>query len=325
MSVQSNTEQSGRAGAERLIARLQGLRDADRAVLELIAIGAAAIAPLRDFLFRREASGLYQPRCNAVAALAGLRAEEVLLDFLRAAPEVEIVDPVERTGEDAVINAAARALKHRRDDAAFEALMRIAEKRRLAGVVEALGEMGRQAAMPRLIEGLSSDFTRFVAEAAIRKTGSAARAPLIAIALKPIPCAEFETASSRRLRRSALGLLCDIGVSAAAWSLLRPLMEAADERLAALACKLALATKRNLPDRQRAVCRLIGLLPSADWLLTVEIEGWLAEHYDETRPVIDRALNRADQSLPNDKVRHSLRRVTAIVAKANSARGSPGY
>jgi hypothetical protein len=97
------------AAAARLIDRLRALREADRAVLDLSALGPVAIPALRHFLFRREPSGLYQPRCDAVAALAALRADEVLLDFLEAAPEVEIADPVERTGEDAVINAAARA------------------------------------------------------------------------------------------------------------------------------------------------------------------------------------------------------------------------
>jgi hypothetical protein len=322
VTVRRDDEQSGPEGAEHLIARLQGLGDVDRAVLELVTLGDSAIAPLRDFLFRREPSGLYQPRCNAVAALAGLRAEEVLIDFLRAAPDVEIGDPVERTGEDAVINAAARALKHRRDDASFGALMRIAERRRLAGVVEALGEMGRHEAMPRLLDGLASDFTRSVAEAAIRKAGSAARPSLIAIALNPVPNAEFETASSRRLRRSAVGLLCDIGVSAQDRLLLRPLADQADDRLAALVCNLVLAPRQQpSTDRQRAILRLVALLQSADWLLTVEIEGWLARDYEETRRVLDRAQVRRDAPLENDRVQRALRRVEAAAALATAARG----
>jgi hypothetical protein len=151
-------EAERRSEAERLIARLQALYDADRTVLELILLGPTAIPPLRTFLFRREPSGLYQPRVNAVAALAALKAEDVLLDFLWSAPAVDIGDPVERTGEDAVINAAARALAHRRDKEIFAALTGIAECRCLVGVVEALGEMRRKKAIPYLIEGRGQRF-----------------------------------------------------------------------------------------------------------------------------------------------------------------------
>lgn len=306
--------------AERLIARLQALYAANRAVLELIALGPAAIPALRRFLFRRELSGLYQPRCDAVAALAGLKADDVLLDFLEAAPAVVITDPVERTGEDAVINAAARALKHRRNNEVFAALMGLAEQRRLAGVIEALGQMKRPEAIPRLIEGLASDYTRPAAEAALRKTGSGARPALIKLALSPIPSADFETASSLRTRRSAVTVLCDIGVTQREWSVLSPLMDAADDRLAALASGLALSTDQPTLAKEPAVHRLIRLLKSADWLLTVEIEGWLVEHYDLTSGIVARALVGADSSLQGGKIREALLRVAAKIAEADLAR-----
>ena len=300
---------------ERLIGRLRALREVDTAVLDLIALGAPAIASLREFLFSREPSGLYQPRCGAVAALAGLRADDVLLDFLRAAPEIEISDPVERTGEDAVINAAARALKHRRDDRIFHALMRLAGRWRLAGVIEALGEIGREEALPGLIEGLSSDFTRAAAEAALRRMGSPARLPLIDVALRPLPSAEFETASSRRMRRSAMGLLCDIGVTSGEWLRLRPVMKAQDTRLAALTCNLALATRQPLVDQKKAVRVLVRMLATADWLLTVEIESWLIDHYEAARPVLGET-----KAPENSQVGRSLRRVMAAAAMAGVRR-----
>jgi hypothetical protein len=310
--------------AARLIARLKALRDADRAVLELIQLGPCAVPVLRRFLFRREPSGIYQPRCDAVAALAGLKADDVLLDFLRTAPEVEIADPVERTGEDAVINAAARALKHRHDDAVFAALMRIAEHRRLAGVIEALGETQRPESLRFLIDGLFSDFTRPAAEAAIRKAGLAARDALIAVALNPIPSAEYETTSSLRTRRSAVGLLCDIGVTIEEWSLLAPLMETGDPVLAARTCQLALASSQPAPDRENAVRHLIRLLKSADWLLAAEIEGWLAKAYDDTSTIVNRSFDRADSILQDEKVRASLLRVTSAVAQTELARWKTG-
>lgn len=303
----------GAAVAE-AIARLEALRDGDRAVLDLVALGRAAIPELRDFLFRREPSGLFQPRCNAVSALASLRAEDVLLDFLEHAPSVEIADPVERTGEDAVISAAARALRHRRDDACFTALMEIAKQRPMAGVIEALGDMGRDLAIPRFIEGLSSDFTRGVAGVALSKFGHKSRPMLIAVALNPRPSEESETTTSLRMRWSALGVLADIGVTIEEWSLLKPLMDARDIRIAALTCRLALATRQPLLDRDEALSRLIRLLKSADWLLTMQIEGWLAESYDLTIRIINRAVDREDNTVRDETVRTSLLRVIAGAA-----------
>jgi hypothetical protein len=61
---------------DRLIVRLQGLYDTDRAVMELIALGPCAIPALRRFLFLREPSGIDQPRCDTLAALAGPKAED---------------------------------------------------------------------------------------------------------------------------------------------------------------------------------------------------------------------------------------------------------
>jgi HEAT repeat protein len=303
----------------RLIARLKALRDADRAVLELIGLGRIAVPELRRFLFQREPSGLYEPRCNAVFALASLHAEDALLDFLKEAPEGEIADPIERTGEDAVINAAARALGHRRDQFCFSVLMRMAEERPMAGVIEALGAMGCDRAIPRLIEGLSSDFARGAAEAALRKFGAKARSSLITAVLTPKPSAEFESVTSLRTRWSAMGLLSDVGVTLEEWSLLKPLMEANNGRLAALACLLALATKQPMMDREEAIGCLIRLLKSTDWLLTMQIESWLVENFDLTIRAINRAVDRGDSAVRDESVRRSLLRVVSGVATANLA------
>ncbi|HTW54134.1 MAG TPA: hypothetical protein VME45_19760 [Stellaceae bacterium] len=310
----------GRSKAERLIARLQALYDADRAALELTALGPAAIPPLRKFLFQREPSGLYQPRVLAVSALAALKAEDVLLDFLWNAPAVDIVDPVERTGEDAVINAAARALAHRRDEKLFAALIGIAGCRSLAGVVEALGKMRRKKAIPYLIKGLASDFCRPVAEAALHEIGAAARSALIGVALKAIPSVDSETVSSLRTRRSAVTVLRDIGVTLEQWSVLEPLMWSTDEWLSASACRLGLARGQPSVDKEEAVRRLFHLLRSSDWLLSLEIETWLADNYDVTSRVIAEAIERADPVLQDSQVRGSLLRVTARIAKASLAR-----
>jgi hypothetical protein len=310
-----------RTEPEALIARLNGLYDAERATLALIALGPSAIPSLKRFVFRQEPSGLYQPRVNAVSALAALRAEDVLLDFLRR--EVDIPDPVERTGEDAVINAAARALAHRRDDETFGALIGIAKGRSLAGVIEALGEMRRKSAIPFLIAGLASDFCRGAAEIALTKIGAGARRALIELALNPIPSTDSETASSIRTRRSAVSVLRDIGVTLEQWSLLQPLMRSSDEWLSALTCNLGLNFGQPSLDKEIAIRRLFELLRSSDWLLTIEIENWLAEHYDITGRIITEAIEEDDNVLQDQKVRHSLLQVTAGIAKRTLFRNFP--
>jgi hypothetical protein len=68
---------------------------------------------------------------------------------------------------------------------------------------------------------------------------------------------------------------------------------------------------------------LIHLLRSADWLLTVEIEGWLADGYEVMRPVVDQAFECADSVVQEARVREALLRVTATVAQANLARSAP--
>jgi HEAT repeat protein len=323
----SLTEEAARTSRktepEALIARLKALYDADRATLELTALGPRAIPPLKKFLFQREPSGLYESRVNAVFALRALKAEDVLLEFLHNAPEVDIADPVERTGEDAVINAAARALAHRRDDEVFRALIGIAEWRSLPGVIEALGEMRRKSAIPFLIAGLASDFCRGTAEIALTKIGAAARPALIELALNPIPSVEFETVSSIRTRRSAVSVLCDVGVTLEQWSVLQPLMWSSDERLSALTCSLGLNPGHPSLDREIAIRRIFRLLRSSGWLLTIEIENWLVENYDVTSRVIVEAIERGDGVLEDKKVRHSLLQVTARIASTSLSREFP--
>jgi len=307
-------EQPSEAKIARAIAQLLALRDADRAVIELIALGPRVIPPLREFLLQHRPSGIYQPARDAVFVLASLHADDALMEYLAQAVETDIADPADRTGEDAIVNAAARALRHRRDDACFALLMTFAGQRPLGGVIEALGEMGREAAIPRLIEGLASDFTRHVASAALTKFGARARPALLETALTPKPSAESESATSHATRQSAVGVLSEIGVTLQEWSRLRPLAEASDTRLAALTWRLALVTAQPLLDRETAIRGLIRLLKSSDWLLTMQIEGWLAQHHELAIRIISQAVDRGDSTVNDETVRRSLLRVIASVA-----------
>jgi len=100
-------------------------------------------------LFEREPSGLYEVRRRAVDALSALGAHDVLMDFLRTYHDV--TDPIERLGEDAVINAVALALAPAQEPSVFRLLLSILRRRKLAGVVEAGGAFRRPEAIPYLV------------------------------------------------------------------------------------------------------------------------------------------------------------------------------
>ena len=167
----------GNDAVQRAIGKLKSFHDGDIAVLEVVACGDRAIPALQTLLFDREPSGLFQVRVRAVDALAKFGAHEVLVEFLSTPHDV--TDPVERLGEDAVINAAARALAYHSDQRVFDLLLRLAHRPCLTGVIFALGNSLRPEAIPLLVEALSEDASRLTAEAVLKRIGAAARPALI--------------------------------------------------------------------------------------------------------------------------------------------------
>jgi hypothetical protein len=291
---------------EHAIERLKSLHEGDLGVVEITACGSRAIPALRALLLESEASGIYQPRCRAVEALAALGAHDVLIAFLRSPRDVP--DPVNRTGEEAVVNAAARALIGVEDERIFPLLLELAQTRMLAGVVEALGSFGRAEALPPLIRGLSEDHTRPAAEAALLRLGVRARAALIEVATQLLPLAEWESPSSLRTRLSAVRLLDRIGVPG---EVVRGLLDDADPEIAAAACH-ALLTTAAAQEKRHALRRLIGLLPRLSWVACEQAEECLAENFESARDIIFERLRKdpppADGS-PEARIYRSLLRV----------------
>jgi hypothetical protein len=272
---------------EQAIKKLLSLHDGDSGVVEVTACGRGAIPALRDILFKREPSGLYQARCRAVDALSALGAFDVLLEFLRT--DRVICDPVERIGEDAVINAAAQALSRRRDQEVLDVLLELAKKPSLTGVIGALGTFRDIKTIQPLVYALEDDASRPTAEAALKRLGSGARTALIATARSRMPSFEQESETSRRRRRSALKLLSEIGVPKRAWPALRPMVQDHDARIAFSACKICLASG-TVSDKEIVIRRLIDLLADADWVLAGEIEACLVDHFDEAEHAIAEIL-----------------------------------
>jgi hypothetical protein len=123
-----------------------------------------------------------------------------------------ITDPVERLGEDAVINAVARLLQNVRDPCVFAILLRLGHHAHLTGVIGALGASSRAEAIPAIVAALEEDGSRPTAEAALRSFGRRTGGALLNAATMQLPSRDRECQSSVRRRQSALGLLAEIGV-----------------------------------------------------------------------------------------------------------------
>jgi hypothetical protein len=259
---------------EAAVAQLLNLYDGESGVLDLLLYGHRAIPALRAFLFRRDRSGIYQPRRWAIEVLAGLGAFDVLRDYLLTSHDA--TDPVERAGDEAVINAAARAISKVREDWVFQLLLDLASQRISSGPIEALGNFDRLEAIPTLIAALAEDDCRSIAEACLQRLGDAAQPALVRTALERRPSALNESETSLRRRRSALHVLTELQTAHLDSQMLRELVADRDNRIAVLACKLCLASG-SAAAKALAVQRLKQIADDADWILGMEIERLLRE------------------------------------------------
>lgn len=300
------------------IGRLKSLHEGDAGLLDVLSCGRKAVPALRQILMTREPSGLYETRRRAVEALAQLRAFDVLEEYLETPRNIS--DPVELTGEEAVTNAAARALPRAQDPSVVDVLLRLTERNPLSGVVDALGELGCVAAAPYFIRALGEDFTRPAAEAALRKLGTSVRNALLDAAIGPAAPDTCEPESSRRSRRSALRLYAElVPVPLEDWPSIRRLTSDADPEIAVTACELCLGGPQE-PERVDAAHRLVELLGQGSWMLDEEIETCLVGHFDAAGAVVENAVRAIDQS--RDLNGRSARR--ARVLRRIMLRGAEG-
>jgi len=129
---------------------------------------------------------------------------------------------------------------------------------------------------PVFIQALGEDAARPSAETGLLRLGQLALPRLIRAATEPWPSADDESDGSRRKRRSALGLILQIGCPSDAWPRLRRLMDDKDARISAFACRLGLM-QGSAADRKAAAGHLAELLAGADWLLRSDIHDMLVE------------------------------------------------
>lgn len=292
----------------RALADLRALAYTDRGVLEAIACGEVAVPPLRTLLFAPEPSGLFAPRCAAVAALAALRAEDVLIDFL-AAPH-QIADPVARVGTEAVMSCAARALM-RSEDPRLPALLRhLAETRLLPGAIEWLGAHGRIEALPCLIRALGDDVAWPSAITALHSLGAVAVPALWRAAIDPSPDRDHETDTSRRRRRAALAVLRDIGADpgAAPAGALQRLADDGDPGISTAALCWQLDAD-PAADRRAVALRLVAALDGDDIAVRYDIESCLKRHARLAQSLLTE-MDRADEVM-TEATRRVLVRLAA--------------
>jgi hypothetical protein len=272
----------------RALGRLTSFSEGDVGVLDVVRCGIRAVAPLRALLFRRETSGLFQTRCRVVEALAALRAHDVLVEFLDR--DEAIQDPVERAGEDAVINAAARAVQPVADEPVVQRLRLLAETRQLAGPIEVLGRLRRLEVLPGAIVALADGVARPAAEAALRMLGPAARVAVLAAVNERSLQYGGETDMSLRRRRAALALLLELGPPGALpGQQMETWMGDDDPSIAILGCRMALRSD-DVPARRKAVKTLLRLFLNVAWPLRSEIEDCIIECAVDPRRVVDAGI-----------------------------------
>ena len=127
-----------------LIERLQSLSTGESAIADLVACGQRAVPHLRKFLLAGRITSVPQPRVWAVEALAWLRANDVLLEYVQTPARTH--DPQLLLAEDAVKNTAARRFGESRDERTFRILLDLGRARNLPGLIESLAEFERPEA-----------------------------------------------------------------------------------------------------------------------------------------------------------------------------------
>jgi hypothetical protein len=301
-----------------LVAQLESLVDGPAAVLRLVARGREAVEPLRRYLLEGRITSLFQPRRWAVEALTALGARDVLLEYLAHPRSVR--DPVLRQSEDAVENAAARALTAWPTEDVFGVLLERARSRPLPGLVEALGAFRRIEAIPILVHALEDDMCRPQAEQSLRALGRVAAPALVRTALSPSPEAGDESPSSLRRRRSAAGLLAD-GSDTVDWLAVRPLLLEDDPALVVRASRVA---ARTAPphDQRLAASRLMELAGTAGSVASVDIEDCLVDLYPQATDLVEQEVARRSMApiVPPQAPDSTLGLLRRVVSRATGGR-----
>ena len=281
------------------IERLNSLVEGEQARMELVGFGAAAIQPLKEFLFSGRASGIFQPRQWAVEALGTLGAKDVLLEYLGR--DERITDPVVRHGEEAVRNTAARLIARWKTDDVFELLLGLAHKRILPGVITALGSFRRKEAFPILERALEDDVARPAAEEALAGFGGEEIEILVSTLHRKRMNEDEEVPSSLRRRRSAAELLSNSRLEMELWPRLRFLLDEDDPELVIHGAKIAALLAPDA-EKTNVVASVLRVLPDSSWYLKEEATKCLEALYFWGELLIENQITWRSQEPPLKRV-----------------------
>lgn len=284
---------------------LESLRSGDLTVSLLVGCGERAIPVLREFLLHGQPRGVFQPRQQAVEALAELGAKDVLIEYL--SQKREIPNAVVRFGEEAVENTAARELARWRTEETFRFLLDYSESRVLPGAIEALGKFQRAEAAPVFLRALTDDVCRPSAEEASRSIAEKIRPALIEAA-QPNGGEDVERPMEKQKRRSVLRILADMVVTEAEWIQLTPLLQDHDQEIAVMAGEIGVDCAPT-KERQHAARFLIRSLNSAHWYMQIRIQDCLRRNYVALRGLIDSEAKKRRRAPLEGQVRDHVLRI----------------
>ncbi len=292
---------------EALIARLQSIHDSDRGVMELIAQGEAAVPALREFLLNGRPATVFQPRMNAVKALAEIGAKSVLIEYLRH--PIGSNDPVVRLGEEAVRNTALRELVRWPDEDVATTVMDILRERPLPGACEAAGRLRLLHAAPYLVDALADDVSRPPAMDALRSMLPEVTPLLIETSLRwRRDGSEDDEPPLHRRAQAAMRVLSESALTPEEGVRLDPLLICDDPEIVACASRILLKARNT--DRGRIASAMIDALVCAPlfhgyWFIRNEIRELLESCGPDALSPLDAEIRRR-KAVPPEQASHDM-------------------
>lgn len=268
---------------ESAITRLESLHDSDRAVLELIAAGRQSLPALRDFLLKGRLTSVFQPRLNAVKAIAGIGGRDILIEYLRS--PMRTGDPVIRLGEEAVRSSAARELSRWPVNEVADAIMDAIREHVTPGACHSAASLRLIRAAPYLVDALADDVCRPPAMQALREMLPETRPLLMEAALRWEQLRFPDNPVLFRRAQAAMRILSEADLSQADAQALSPMIGGNDPEIAVCTCRILLT--RTGEHRREIAAVLVRALPSSPWFIRDEIRELLCLCGADALPALD--------------------------------------
>lgn len=268
---------------QELIEKLQTLHESDRATGELIALRERAVPALKGFLLGGRPSTVFQPRVNAVRALAQIGVanqavnqdvKRILIVYLRSARKLD--DAAIAMGEEAVRNTAAEELANWNDESVASLMMELLREHPLAGACRAAGRLQLTSAIPFLTAALSDDVVRPPAIEALKAMLPEATPLLIHTVLAG--CGPYRgevEPAQRRCARAAAEVLSEAVLTVEGSSALAPALGCRDPEIAVGVATALL--KNGVGDRKGVAEELLQLLSVSPWFVRDQIRALVEE------------------------------------------------